>query len=190
MKIKTLVSIIIVAALIAIAVTSLIKNNAEKEAIEKINNIQGSGTNDAGGLDVGKMAPDFTLQTLEGKEFSLADLKGKKVMINFWATWCPPCKAETPHLVNYYNEHGKDENFEILSINAMSTESKSEKVEEFIKEYKMTFPVLIDPRGELLNQYEVLNFPTSFFINTKGVIQEKSYVLTEEQLAKIVESLE
>lgn len=190
MKLKTIISVVIVVALLAVAVTSLIKKNAENEAMKEAETIQGSDVKDAGGLKVGEKAPDFTLQTLDGEEVSLADYKGKKVMINFWATWCPPCKAETPHLVNYYNEKAKKENVEILSINAMSTESKSENVGKFIKEYKMEFPVLIDARGELIKQYEVMNFPTSFFVNTKGIIQEKFYVLNEKQLASIVEKLD
>lgn len=187
-KLKTVISVVLVVALIAIAVTSLIKKNMENEAAQQVKTAQ--EVVDAGGLKVGKEAPNFTLQTLDGKEVSLADYRGKKVMINFWATWCPPCREETPHLVNYYNEHAKEGNFEILSINAMSTESKSEKVGQFIDEYKMTFPVLIDPRGELVKKYEVMNFPTSFFVNTKGIIQEKSYVLNEKQLAAIVDKLD
>lgn len=190
MKIKSILSILLVAALLVVAVTTIIKNNASDKAIESTEVIEGSGTNDAGGLKVGQKAPDFTLQTLDGEEISLSDLKGKKVMINFWATWCPPCKAETPHMVKYYNEKAKSENFEILSVNAMSTESKSENVSKFIDEYKMTFPVVIDPRGEIVSQYEVLNFPTSFFINTEGVIQEKLNLIDEEQLEKVVNSLD
>lgn len=191
MKLKSLLSIVLVVALLAIAVTSVIKNNAEKEEVAKEEELlQGVGKNEVGGLELGEKAPNFTLQTMGGEEVSLSDFKGKKVMINFWATWCPPCRAETPHLVNYYNENAEKENFEILSVNAMSTESSSDKVSEFIEQYKMKFPVVVDPRGELVKKYEVLNFPTSFFINTEGVIQEKRYVIDEKQLAEIVKGLD
>lgn len=188
MKFKSIVSIVLVAVLLVVAVTTIIKKNTTND--EKVEIIQGGGTNDAGGLQVGQKAPDFKLQTLDGKEIALSDFKGKKVMINFWATWCPPCKAETPEMVKYYNEKAKKENFEILSVNAMSTESKSENVGKFIEEYKMSFPVVIDPRGEIIKQYEVLNFPTSFFINTKGVIQEKLNLVDETQLDRVVKSLD
>lgn len=189
MKFKSIFSVILVVALLVIAVTTIVKNNNENEAKEEMKVIEGSGNNDAGGLKVGQKAPDFTLQTLAGEEVSLSDFKGKKVMINFWATWCPPCRAETPHMVKYYNEQAEKENFEILSVNAMSTESNSKKVEDFIKEYEMTFPIVIDPRGETVKQYEVLNFPTSFFVNTEGVIEQKLNLVDEEQLEKVVKSL-
>lgn len=188
MKLKSIISIIFVAVLLVVAVTTIIKKNTANN--EKVEVIQGEGTNDAGGLQIGQKAPDFKLQTLDGKEIALSDFKGKKVMINFWATWCPPCKAETPEMVKYYNEKAQDANFEILSVNAMSTESKSENVNKFIEEYKMTFPVVIDPRGDTIKQYEVLNFPTSFFINTKGIIQEKLNLVDEEQLIQVVKALD
>ncbi|MBQ0139313.1 MAG: redoxin domain-containing protein [Kurthia sp.] len=188
MKIKSILSVLLIAILLVVAVTTIVKKNIADE--EKVEVITGKQAQDAGGLKVGQKAPDFKLQTLDGKEIALSDFKGKKVMINFWATWCPPCKAETPEMVKYYNAHAKDENFEILSVNAMSTESKSESVGKFIEDYEMTFPVVIDPRGEIIKQYEVLNFPTSFFINTEGVIQEKLNLIDEKQLTKVVKSLD
>lgn len=189
MKFKSILGIVLVVALVGIAVFSIIKKDVAKEE-PKTEVIEGGGENDGGGIAVGKKAPDFKLQNLDGEEVSLSDFKGKKVMINFWATWCPPCKAETPHMVKYYDEKAKEANMEILAVNAMSTESKSENVGKFIKEYKMKYPVVIDPRGEVLSQFEVLSFPTSFFVNTDGIIQYKTNMVTESQLEDIIKSLD
>lgn len=189
MKFKSILGILLVVALVSIAVFSIVKKDVAKDE-PKVEVIESSGGNYGGGIQIGKKAPDFKLQDLNGKEVSLSDFKGKKVMINFWATWCPPCKAETPHMVKYYDEKAKAANMEILSVNAMSTESNSANVGKFVEEYKMKYPVVIDPRGEVLSQYEVLNFPTSFFVNTDGIIQQKTNIVTEAQLEDIIKSLD
>ena len=71
---------------------------------------------DVAGLNKGEIPPDFTLTTLGGESFTLSELKGKKVVLNFWNTWCSPCKAEMPHMQNYYEDHAKKENVEIVAV--------------------------------------------------------------------------
>ncbi len=117
------------------------------------------------GLKEGSPAPDFTLKTIDGKEIRLSDLKGKVVLINFWATWCPPCQREMPLFERVYRKY-KDRGFEILAI---STDAEVSKVKEFIKEYKLSFPVLMD-NGEVSSLYGVQGLPTSFLIDREGKI--------------------
>src|SRR5699024_12445653 len=93
------------------------------------------------GIEKGDMAPDFELETLDGGKVKLSDLSGEKVMINFWATWCPPCRAEMPDIQKFHeNEEGT-----IVSVNLTDTENSDRTVEDFIDEYEITCDVLSNP---------------------------------------------
>ncbi|WP_108669279.1 redoxin domain-containing protein [Peribacillus acanthi] len=121
----------------------------------------------APGLKIGKDAPDFELQTLDGQKVALSDLKGKKVMLNFWATWCPPCKAEMPEMEEFQQQLSKDE--VILAVNI----DPQNDVEGFIDSMGVTFPIALDEGGEVNKMYKILTIPTTYFIDSEGVIQEK-----------------
>ena len=118
----------------------------------------------------GFLAPDFSLETLEGKSVTLSDLRGKVVLLNFWATWCPPCRAEMPAFQQAYADY-KDEGFVVLAVNATAQDS-AEEVAKFIDEYGLSFPIVLDRTGEVNQLYLVQSLPTSFFIDKDGVIQE------------------
>lgn len=121
------------------------------------------------GVEVGQPAPDFTLATLDGEEASLADYRGQPVLINFWASWCPPCRLEMPDLVRVYETH-KDEGFVILAIDLTFQDTVSD-VEAFVKEFGMTFPVLLDSDGAVTNErYRLLGLPMSVFVNREGIV--------------------
>lgn len=124
------------------------------------------------GLEKGNIAPDFTLQTVDGKTSKLSDYRGKKVILNFWATWCPPCKAEMPHMEAFYKEN-QDKGIGIVSVNLTTGETNPNNVPKFIKDYGLTFPVLLDANGEAGNLYQAFTIPTSYIIDTKGIIREK-----------------
>lgn len=117
------------------------------------------------GVSVGKSAPNFTLKTLEGKEISLSDLRGKVVLVNFWATWCPPCREEMPLFEEVYKKY-KNRGFEILAI---STDTSADAVKEFVKEFKVSFPVLMDD-GKVSSSYGIQGLPTSFLIDREGKV--------------------
>ena len=117
------------------------------------------------GLGKGKPAPDFTLKTLEGKEVSLSDLRGKVVLVNFWATWCPPCRSEMPLFERVYKKY-KDKGFEILAV---STDSSLDPVKKFVKDYKISFMILYDDKN-VVGLYGVQGLPTSFLIDRDGKI--------------------
>jgi thiol-disulfide isomerase/thioredoxin len=120
---------------------------------------------------IGSTPPNFTLPTYpSGKTVSLASLKGKPVFINIWASWCPPCKMETPDIVKAHAKYGSK--VEFVSINA-STQDSLSGMEAFIKHYGIKYPVEMDTQGQFLNSYHIVGFPTSFFINRKGVIVDE-----------------
>ncbi len=115
----------------------------------------------------GKEAPDFTLETLDGETIRLSDLRGKIVLINFWATWCPPCREEMPALQAAYEKH-RDEGFLILGVDLQEA---PDTVRAFRDEFGITFPLLLDRDGAVFNLYRIQAIPTSFFVDPQGTIQ-------------------
>jgi peroxiredoxin len=118
---------------------------------------------------VGKPAPGFTLPTLDGTEVSLSQFSGQPVLINFWASWCLPCREEMPELVRSYESH-KAEGLMILGVNLTYSDSFP-GIQAFANEFNITFPVLLDEDGTVTQRlYPILGLPTSFFVNRDGII--------------------
>jgi peroxiredoxin len=112
------------------------------------------------------MAPDFTLKGEDGKTYRLSDYRGKVVVLNFWATWCPPCRYEMPSMERAHNKL-KKEPIVLLAINVGETE---EVVFEFTGRYPVTFPLLLDLDGKVIRQYPVIGLPTTFVIDPQGKV--------------------
>lgn len=119
------------------------------------------------GVPVGKPAPDFELKTVDGTTYKLSDLKGKPVMLNFFATWCPPCKAEMPLLEETYTAY-KDQGFVILAVNLNEADVV---VSSFQQKMGLTFPIVIDKSDAVFRAYDIVPLPTSYFIDKQGVVQ-------------------
>ena len=117
----------------------------------------------------GFFAPDFTLDTLQGEQVKLSSLRGKVIVVNFWTTWCPPCRAETPALERSYEAY-KDSDVVILGANLTDQDSLKE-VESFVQEFGLTYPILLDRDGAVGLLYQLSGLPTTFFINREGVIR-------------------
>lgn len=112
-------------------------------------------------------APDFKLKTLDQKTISLSDLRGKVVLINFWATWCGPCRMEVPHLKTLYSTFDRKQ-FEILAL----SDETPDKIVRFVDSYDLPYPIVLANRETLLS-YNIRAFPTAFLIDKKGLIQYK-----------------
>jgi len=118
----------------------------------------------------GFLAPDFELQTLDGESVKLSNLRGQAVLINLWATWCPPCRAEMPAIEKVYNEY-QDQGLVVLAVNMTYQDAYSD-IAPFIDEYGLTFPVLLDETSKVGTAYQLRSLPSSFFIDRDGIISE------------------
>lgn len=136
-------------------------------------------------------AIDFTLKDQYGEEHTLSDYKGKTVFLNFWATWCPPCKAEMPDIQNVYETYdteGEDA-LVVLGIAApnMGGEGSEEQIAAFLKEQGYTYPVVMDTTGEIFSAYGITSFPTTFMIDREGnVFGYVTGMLSEDVMQSII----
>jgi peroxiredoxin len=134
--------------------------------------------------DAERQSANFTLTDLQGKQWTLKDLKGKVVLVNFWATWCPPCKKEIPDLEALYNRF-KDQGFIILAI---SQDDETDKVAPFIAAEKVTYPVMLDPGIKVGKLFQVEGIPKSFVYNRDGkLVTESIDMRTRQQFLEMLE---
>ena len=135
-----------------------------------------------------KPAPDFTLEAVGGNRVSLSDYRGKVVMLNLWATWCPPCVRETPRLVRTYEKY-RDQGFVILGINTTYQDDRA-KVEQFVRDKQVSYPVLFDMKDEFGQKYGSRLLPTSYLIDRSGkIVTTKVGEIDEAQLDEQVRAL-
>jgi peroxiredoxin len=137
-------------------------------------------------IRAGQPAPDFSLPALNGETIRLNDLKGQVVLVNLWATWCPPCKAEMPVIDTFYQAQ-QEAGFTALMVNV---QEDGAAVQAFIKANGFGFPVLLDSRGELMNLYGVRGLPTTFIIDRNGLVRHiQTGAITEAELEAVVNPL-
>ncbi|NJD21704.1 MAG: TlpA family protein disulfide reductase [Melioribacter sp.] len=137
---------------------------------------------------VEKSAPAFALTDLDGKKVSLSDLKGKIVILDFWATWCGPCKASFPLMKKTLEKYSDNNNVEFLFVNTWEKSGEpGENASKYLKENKYPFHCIIDPDGKITAQYEVMAIPTKIFIDKEGKMRYKS---TGADLATMLEEID
>lgn len=117
---------------------------------------------------VGTVAPDFTLPSYEGDSVSLSHLRGKVVIINFWATWCPPCRTEKPRMEKLYQHFAERGDLEILAVNV--EEDAQRALATYFQQHSFTFPVLLDSAARVQELYRVYRFPESFIVDRNGIV--------------------
>lgn len=157
---KKIIASVALLSLITVAIVQAMDNeskgNDEKDAL--------------GGLKIGAKAPNFSLITLDGKQVELSDYEGKKVMLNFWATWCPPCKKEMPDMEKYTQQAGDD--VVVLAVNI----DPENDVQAFVEDNGITFTIPLDSqsaKNPVNERYKILSIPTTYFIDKKGIIRNK-----------------
>lgn len=137
------------------------KDNAEATTSEAVG--------ESVGIEKGDLAPDFELSLITGESVKLSDYRGEKVFLNFWATWCPPCRVEMPDLQKIHN----DEDAVVLGINLTKEEVGVDFVDGFMEYYNLSFPVLLDKEAEVALRYKVKTIPATYMINSDGTIHGK-----------------
>lgn len=116
---------------------------------------------------VGHPAPEFALTAIDGSQIALSDLRGQVVLINFWATWCPPCRAEMPAIQQAY-ERFRDQGFTVLAVNQ---QEDSATVVQYMHDQRLTFPALLDSDTRVSVAYQARALPSSFFVDRRGIIR-------------------
>ena len=174
------VSALVVFALIALSVL-LLRNVAVPPRTVAVTGA------DAAALTA-QMAPDFQLEALDGGQVRLSDFKGRVVLVNIWATWCPPCVRETPRLVRIYDRY-RDQGFVILGVNTTYQDDRA-KVAAFARDQRITYPVLLDTEGAVGQTYASRLMPTSFLIDRDGkIVSVRVGEVDEAQLDEQVAAL-
>ncbi|WP_139761770.1 TlpA disulfide reductase family protein [Geobacillus sp. LEMMY01] len=157
---------------VSIAVSSIFNSQQEAGKVKSKSVLSTSLDWGKIGTNKGEVAPDFELLSITGDKIKLSDLRGKTVILNFWATWCPPCRAEMPEMQKFY-ENNKDSNVEILAVNLTNSERGSNAVSDFVEAKGITFKVVLDEQGDIGNLYGAITIPTSYIIDKNGVIRNK-----------------
>jgi len=129
---------------------------------------------------VGDEAPNFILKDMNGQEYKLSDYKGKGVFVNFWGTYCEPCKDEMPYINNQYKQY-KNQGVEVLAINVGETDLA---IKSFADEYQLSFPIVIDRKGDVQQAYRINPLPATFLINPEGEIVKYHTGPMDEQMVK------
>lgn len=163
-----------------------IQEEANTTMQQAASDIEGIGESNEIGIQRGELALDFELTTLDGEKVKLSDYKGQRVMLNFWATWCPPCRDEMPDMQKLQENH----DIQILAVNLTETESDPAKVQEFMDELNLTFTVPMDEKSVVSNDYQIIAYPTSYMIDSDGRIQfvtmgQMSFDLMVEQFEEM-----
>jgi len=180
---KKIVGLVLLAVLVAIVIGNMVKNNIDQEKAmdnEQLG-VDMTGVAAKEGLNKGDQAPDFELTTLDGQAVKLSDYQGKKVVLNFWASWCNPCRAEMPHMQNYYEDFAQEENVEIVAVNLTDGDTVS-KVEDFVADFGLTFPIPMDEDGNVGTMYEIITIPSTYIIDSTGKIQNKIQGPMDDQM--------
>lgn len=131
------------------------------------------GLIDRGPVEVGEPAPDFAILTISGEVVRLSDFRGKTVVLNFWASWCPPCRAEMPDFQELFEQRGDAGDFAILAVDKL-VEDTEDSVRGFVDEFGLTFAVGFDATDEIFQHYGVRGLPSTFFIDRDGIVRQKS----------------
>lgn len=189
---KQKIGLILVLGLIFLLISNIVKEKIEdnKAVNFTLKGYEVDLSSEKTGINKGDLAPDMTMMTLDGKEVKLSDFRGKNVVLNFWATWCTPCRAEMPAMQRYYEENKDKQNLEIIGFNMTFSGDSIKNVEQFVASYKIKFPIFTTFDDRVVDHYSILVMPTTFFIDEEGRIHSKvNGPVDEDSLAYYIEDM-
>lgn len=184
-KVKILISGLIVFIFGYVIIDFVSDYKSEVNTIEeavKITN-ENKEASEAPGVNIGDLAYDFELVDMDNNLVKLSDFRGQKVLLYFWASWCPPCRIGAPHLQKLHEDNEQD--IVVLGVNVTSAESDIENVKEFIDEFDLTFVNLYESNN-ISFVYNVYSMPTSYFIDSDGIIRDIAVGAVNEDIVKDV----
>ena len=145
-----------------------------------------SATGRSGMTRVGKPAPQFAMQLLDGGEFRLSDHEGRPLVINFWASWCPPCRQESPAFERQWRRY-QDTGIQFVGVDIQDDVSEAEA---YVREFGLTFPNGLDPDGKITIDYGVIGLPVTFFVGSSGIVEGRWVgAIPEDKLEEWVKTL-
>ena len=145
-----------------------------------------TATGRSGMTRIGKPAPEFTMRLLNGGEFRLSDLEGVPLIINFWASWCPPCRQESPGFERLWRRY-RDTGIQFVGVDIQDDESDAEA---YVREFGLTFPNGLDPDGKITIDYGVIGLPVTFFVGSSGIVEGRWVgAIPEDKLEEWVRTL-
>ena len=145
-----------------------------------------TATGRSGMTRIGKPAPEFTMRLLNGGELRLSDLEGVPLVINFWASWCPPCRQESPGFERLWRRY-RDTGIQFVGVDIQDDESDAEA---YVREFGLTFPNGLDPDGKITIDYGVIGLPVTFFVGSNGIVEGRWVgAIPEDKLEEWVKAL-
>ncbi|WP_240353234.1 TlpA family protein disulfide reductase [Cohnella algarum] len=146
--------------------------------------MQSKGAYNEAAPKVGFKAPEFQLKGIDGRSYSLSALNGRPVLINFWASWCGPCREEAPDLVRLYAKY--NDQIEFYGVNATSDDTL-EGALSFVQQFQLSFPVLLDREGSVAKQYRIQGYPVTYFVDGKGkIVKIHQGIVSPESLEQTI----
>lgn len=193
---KQLIGVAVMVFLIVIVIIGFMDDdsNETSSSTSGSDNAEGAGivAPDQSSIEVGKPAPDFELETLSGETFRLSDLRGKKVILNFWASWCGPCKKEMPEMQKFHENYDKQVKVIAANLTGSETGGGVDRVQNYIDKYNYTYPVPLDKKSKVQDMYNVTVVPSTYFIGKDGKIKQppKLGPMTYEYMVEMSNKLE
>ncbi|WP_424767799.1 redoxin domain-containing protein [Paenibacillus sp. sgz302251] len=163
---KSMIGVLILIAIIGYGLYDSNRSSSHLKNVEPAN-----AARTETGIQKGQRAPDFQLRNISGNAIKLSDYRGKTVLVNFWFSSCLACKLEMPYLEDIWLEY-QDNDVVILAVNLTTTENREADLVSFSEKYELTFPIVMDLDGSVKQTYEVTAYPTTYFIDPRGIIQE------------------